>query len=71
MRQASLATGGRMSKAEVLALGSTNVVKLLGGQAPTIFTQDLVATRGGDLLSFNSKVVAVLSPSRGVVDLLL
>ncbi|KAJ6570161.1 carbohydrate esterase family 9 protein [Mycena vulgaris] len=67
---ASLATGGKMSKAEVLALGSTNVAKLLGAKAPTKFSQDLVATRGGDLLSFNSKVVAVLSPGRGLVDLL-
>jgi hypothetical protein len=59
-----------MSKAEVLALGSTNVVKLLGGKAHRTFTQDLVATLGGDLLSFNSKVVAVISASRGLVDLL-
>ncbi|KAJ6577401.1 carbohydrate esterase family 9 protein [Mycena capillaripes] len=66
---ASLATGGKMSKAEVLALGSTNVAKLLGAKAPGIFTQDLVATRGGDLLGFDSKVVAVISPSRGLVDL--
>ncbi|KAJ7021523.1 carbohydrate esterase family 9 protein [Mycena alexandri] len=66
---ASLASGGRMSKADVLALGSTNVAKLLGVKAPQKLTQDLVATRGGDLLSFNSKVVAVISASRGLVDL--
>jgi hypothetical protein len=59
-----------MSKAEVLALGSTNVAKLLGAKAHRTFTQDLVATLGGDLLSFNSKVVAVISASRGLVDLL-
>ncbi|KAJ7116414.1 carbohydrate esterase family 9 protein [Mycena epipterygia] len=67
---AGLAMGGGMSKAEVLALGSTNVAKLLGAKAPMKFNQDLVATLGGDLLSFNSKVVAVLSPGRGLVDLL-
>ncbi|KAJ7284617.1 carbohydrate esterase family 9 protein [Mycena rebaudengoi] len=65
---ASLASGGKMTKAEVLALGSTNVVKLLGGE---VEHQDLVATKGGDFLdSFGSKVVAILSPRRRLVDLL-
>ncbi|KAJ7454750.1 carbohydrate esterase family 9 protein [Mycena latifolia] len=68
---ASLAANGTLSKAEVLALGSTNVAKLLGASPPSIFSQDLVATRGGDLLGFSSKVVAVLSPRRGVIDLLV
>lgn len=30
---------------------------------------DLVATQGGDLLSFGSKIVSVISPSRASVDL--
>ncbi|KAJ7164026.1 carbohydrate esterase family 9 protein [Mycena crocata] len=68
---AALATGGSMSRAEALALGSTNVATLLGAKPQTIFSQDLVATRGGDLLSFSSKVAAVLSPRRGLVDLML
>lgn len=60
-----------MSKAEVLALGSTNIVKLLSGESRLQSEQgDLVATRGGDLLDFGSKVAAVLSPSRGIVDVL-
>ncbi|KAJ7183153.1 carbohydrate esterase family 9 protein [Mycena filopes] len=67
---ASLAAGGNMTKAEVLALGSTNVAKLLGVKNAHRFTPDLVATRGGDLLSFNSKVVGVISAERGLVDLL-
>ena len=29
---------------------------------------DLVATTGGDLLSFEGKVVAIISPRRGKVD---
>jgi len=32
-------------------------------------TSDLVATVGGDLLSFEGKVAAVISPRRKVVDL--
>ncbi|KAJ6570163.1 carbohydrate esterase family 9 protein [Mycena vulgaris] len=66
---ASLAAGGTMSKAQVLALGSTNIVKLLTGESLLQHEQgDMVATMGGDLLDFGSKVVAVLSPSRGLVD---
>jgi hypothetical protein len=30
---------------------------------------DLVATQGGDLFSFESKVVGIISPRRGYVDL--
>ncbi|KAJ7116412.1 carbohydrate esterase family 9 protein [Mycena epipterygia] len=68
---ASWAAGGKMSKAEVLALGSTNIVKLLSGESRLQREQgDLVATKGGDLLDFGSKVTAVLSPSRGLVDVL-
>ncbi|KAJ6630996.1 carbohydrate esterase family 9 protein [Mycena sp. CBHHK59/15] len=68
---ASIATGGKMSKAEVLALGSTNVVKLLAGERLVKEDQDdMVATWGGDLLDFGSKVVAVLSPRRGLVHLM-
>ena len=59
-----------MSKADTLALASTNVEKLLGGKIHDYALEDLVATQGGDLLDFGSKVVAVISPSRGLVDLL-
>ncbi|KAJ7650701.1 carbohydrate esterase family 9 protein [Roridomyces roridus] len=65
---ASLAAGGHMSKEEVLALGSTNINKLLiGGNR---VQDDLIATRGGDLLDMSSKVVAVISAERGLADLL-
>ncbi|KAJ6577402.1 carbohydrate esterase family 9 protein [Mycena capillaripes] len=68
---ASWAAGGNMSKTQVLALGSSNVVKLLTGVNRLQDKQgDMVATRGGDLTDFSSKMVAVLSPSRGLVDLL-
>lgn len=60
-----------MSKAEVLALGSTNIMKLLtGGTRVQDGQGDMIATRGGDILDFGSKVVAVLSPSRGLADVL-
>ncbi|KAH9012023.1 carbohydrate esterase family 9 protein [Lactarius pseudohatsudake] len=61
----ALESGGHISKPEAIALASTNLKKLLGGNGAT----DLVATQGGDLLSFESKVVAVISSVRGTVDL--
>ena len=55
-----------------MAIASTNIEKLLGGKVEASAEQlgDLVATEGGDLLDFTSKVVAVISPRRGFVDLL-
>ncbi|KAH9048372.1 carbohydrate esterase family 9 protein [Lactarius hengduanensis] len=67
---AALEAGGRISKVQALALASTNLEVLLGGGVESALrTSDLVATQGGDLLSFDSKVVGVLSPRRGTVDL--
>ncbi len=62
---------GDISKADAIAIGSTNVQKLLGGEVEAEVasnTYELIATEGGDLLDFGSKVVAVISPRRGVVD---
>ncbi|KAH9001980.1 carbohydrate esterase family 9 protein [Lactarius hatsudake] len=64
----ALESGGHISKPEAIALASTNLKKLLGGNGHKGAT-DLVATQGGDLLSFESKVVAVISSDRGTVDL--
>ena len=55
---------------QALALASTNLEKLLGNDAgAALGASDLVVTQGGDLLSFESKVVGVISPRRGSVDL--
>ncbi|KAJ7164022.1 carbohydrate esterase family 9 protein [Mycena crocata] len=67
---ASYAAGGKMSQKELMALGSTNIIKLLSGGSRIQQQTDLVATSGGHLLDFGSKVVAVLSPSRDLVDIL-
>ncbi|CAL1706960.1 unnamed protein product [Somion occarium] len=66
----AIEAGGRLSKGQALALASTNLEKLLGGKVKAQSAHDLVATRGGELLDFESKVVAVISPRRGVVDLM-
>ena len=65
--QAALESDGAISKVEAIALVSTNVEMLLG------IVQDddeveLVATSGGDLLEY-SKVIGVISPRRGAVDI--
>lgn len=57
-----------MSKEEAFAIGSVNLQKLLGAEVSSE-EMDLVATRGGDLLELSSKVVAVISPTRGSVNL--
>ncbi|EPQ57395.1 carbohydrate esterase family 9 protein [Gloeophyllum trabeum ATCC 11539] len=66
---AALESHIELSKSEALSLASVNVEELLGLSVPPALS-DLVATTGGDLLDFSSKVVGVISPRRGVVDLL-
>lgn len=65
--QALLDNPDVINRAAVLAMASVNVAKLVGVQIDT-YNSDLVATAGGDLLSFEGKVVAVISPRRGRVD---
>ncbi|KZT72052.1 carbohydrate esterase family 9 protein [Daedalea quercina L-15889] len=65
----ALDAGRAISKEEAIALGSTNVEILLGGDIDTD-GHDMVVTEGGDILDMQSKVVAVVSPARQLVDLL-
>lgn len=60
-------TGGNISRVETLALASVNLEILL--DVKTV-NDDLVAIKGGSLLDLEGKVVGIISPSRGVVDLL-
>ena len=56
-----------LGKEEALALATANLEKLLGlDHDPQ--QHDLVATANGDLLGYEGKVVAVISPRRGLVD---
>jgi len=62
-------SAGRISRRQAYALTSTALEKLLGvgnlgGDG------DLVAFVGGSAFTFSSKAAAILSPGRGVVDLL-
>lgn len=61
-----LESGDQISKSEAIGLASTNLRQLLGGNGHKGAT-DLVATQGGDLLSFESKVIPIIS-IRGTVD---
>ncbi|KAJ3987627.1 composite domain of metallo-dependent hydrolase [Lentinula detonsa] len=65
---AALEAGGEICKAEAIALASSNLEKLLGLNSGTV-SSNLVATTGGTILDFESKVVAVASAKRGVVDI--
>lgn len=68
--QAAIEADGKISMKQAMALGSTNVEALLGGDVETGGRGDLVAVQGGTLLDMSSKVVAVISPRRSLVDLL-
>ncbi|KAI0374139.1 composite domain of metallo-dependent hydrolase [Pilatotrama ljubarskyi] len=61
---------GVLSKADAFDLVSVNVEKLLGLDVDPE-ERDLVATVGGDLLDFEGKVVAVISPRQEAVDIFL
>ncbi|KIM40067.1 hypothetical protein M413DRAFT_446222 [Hebeloma cylindrosporum] len=65
---AALEANGSLSKSDAIALASVNLERLLGIQNPIT---DLIAVKGGTLLDFEGKVVGVISPQRGVVDLLV
>ncbi|KAF9233435.1 hypothetical protein BU15DRAFT_53885 [Melanogaster broomeanus] len=65
---ASIDSHGLISTADALTMATTNVEKLLGVTRKALDC-DMVATKGGELLSFEGKVVAITSPRRGVVDL--
>lgn len=67
--QAALESGGKIGVAHALAMASSNIEKLLGIKLDAVNT-DLAVTMGGDLFSFESKVVAMISPRRELVDLL-
>ena len=49
-------------------MGSTNLERLLTGYV-SVEGVEMVATQGGGLLDMNSRVVAVISPRKGLVDL--
>lgn len=67
MFQALLDSPQTLTKASALAIASSNIERLLGLDLDP-YDGDLVATTGGDLLSFEGKVAAIISPRRGRVD---
>jgi len=66
---AAVNADGLISDEEAIAIGSTNLEKLLGLEVKT--QGDLVAYRGGGIFEMTSKAVAVISESRGLIDLFL
>lgn len=68
--QAKLDSNGRIDEQQAYSLASTNLEKLLGVINLIDETADLVAYEGGSAFDLSSKVAAVLSPERGIVDLM-
>lgn len=60
-------SSGRLDEGGALALATSNIAKLLGLDAAE--DTDFVAYSGGSWHEQESKVVAVLSPARNVVDI--
>ena len=65
--QVQAISSGLVSKAQALEMASTNIDILLGLDPDE--HGDLVATKGGDLLGFEGKVVGVVRKEPGIVDL--
>ncbi|KAF9012391.1 hypothetical protein BDQ17DRAFT_1419786 [Cyathus striatus] len=63
----ALAESEGVTKSDALALGSVNLEKLLGIKQPS---SDLIAVKGGSLLDFEGKVAGIISPLKGVVELI-
>ncbi|KAJ6553541.1 composite domain of metallo-dependent hydrolase [Mycena vulgaris] len=68
MAWVALESGGSVSKEAALAMASSNIETLLGVRSAGE-SAEFAVTRGGDLFSLDSKVVAMVSSKRGVVDL--
>ncbi|KAJ7086055.1 hypothetical protein B0H15DRAFT_939618 [Mycena belliarum] len=68
MAWVALESGGSISKEDALAMASSNIERLLGVHSAGA-AAEFAVTRGGDLFSLDSKVVAMVSSERGVVDL--
>ncbi|KAJ2918066.1 hypothetical protein MD484_g2411, partial [Candolleomyces efflorescens] len=64
----SIEAHGRISKTQAIALATSNVEKLLGLKTPNT---DLVAVKQTSLYDFTGKVVGVISPREGGVNLIL
>ncbi|TDL19418.1 carbohydrate esterase family 9 protein [Rickenella mellea] len=67
---AIIEAGGSISTNQALGLASANVEMLLGVKRDVAMESDLVASKGGNLLDFESKVLGIISPRRSQVELL-
>ncbi|KAF6762097.1 hypothetical protein DFP72DRAFT_802686 [Ephemerocybe angulata] len=67
---ASLESNGRIQEHQAYALVTTDLENLLGVRGIDEETADLVATAGGSIFDQSSKVVGIISPKRGFVDIL-
>ncbi|KAH6915125.1 hypothetical protein BKA70DRAFT_566770 [Coprinopsis sp. MPI-PUGE-AT-0042] len=69
VRWAALESNGRIRDHQAYALVTTDLENLLGIREIEDAEADLVVVEGGDILDFSSKVVGVISPANGFVDI--
>ncbi|KXN89583.1 hypothetical protein AN958_05450 [Leucoagaricus sp. SymC.cos] len=70
LQWAALESNGRLSEKQAYALVTSDLERLLGVQDIDDDLADLVAYEGGGLFDSTSKVSAIISPARRIVDLL-
>ncbi|KAF8161153.1 carbohydrate esterase family 9 protein [Crassisporium funariophilum] len=63
----ALEASEKISNCQAMALASVNLERLLGVQAPNT---DLVVVKEGSMLDFEGKVIGMISPLRGTVELM-
>jgi len=65
---AALASNGKVSKTEAIALATSNLERALGVRKHTIAIPDLVVYQGGSLFDLESKVIGIVSAQRRSVE---
>jgi hypothetical protein len=59
-----------IAEEDALAMASTNFHKIFDIKFEDAELDDLVAYQGGNIFNFEAKPVAIISPRRGLVDIL-
>ena len=68
--QTVLDSGNRIGKKQAYELMTTNLEKILDIEGLVAEMGELVAYEGGSALDLTSKPVAVISPARGLVEVM-
>lgn len=67
--QAVLESNGRVSEYQAYSLVTRDLEKLLGIRGIDDDSSELVVFEGGSMFNITSKVAAIISPTRGLIDI--